>query len=276
MAFNIVDSDNQSLHQALYQALYQPRHQSLSKKLLRPLMLLGLTLISGSQIAIANDQTDPALAPYHLTYAASYNGMDINAERHLKQEGQHYVLTTTAKNMLSTIQEEGSFKVNKDGTIIDQRYQYDRSILGIKKTEKLKYDREAGVAKYKSKKKKRQVKLKSGLLNRLSYQVQLQRDLLNQVTPLQYQVISRGRVKEYNFEIMGEELLETPMGELKTVKVRRVRKDDDRETLLWFSPQWNYLLVQLWQREKGGDDYKITIEKGNLNQQPLALSSATP
>lgn len=214
-------------------------------------------------------KSDPALTPFDLSYAATYNGMDIDARRQLTLESGRYTLSTTAKNMLSNIEEHGEFLIEESGLIIDQGYKYKRSILGMKKTEKLRYDRKTGVANYSSKKKKRQVVLEDGYLNRLSYQVQLRRDLINGVSPLQYQVISRGRLKPYNFEVMGEETLETPLGNIKTVKVKRIRKDDDRETFFWFAPQWNHLLVQLWQREKGGEDYKIVLQEGMLNNQVL-------
>ncbi|PCJ91789.1 MAG: hypothetical protein COA46_07575 [Porticoccaceae bacterium] len=218
----------------------------------------------------SGSQTDPALEPYDLSYAATYNGMDIDANRQLKQESGRYTLTTTAKNMLSNITERGEFQVNDQGVIIDLDYQYKRSILGMKKTENLTYNRKTGVANYDSKKKQRQVTLADGYLNRLTYQLQLQRDLINGVSPLQYQVISRGRLKSYNFEVMGEEILDTPLGKINTTKVKRIRKDNDRETMLWLAPKWNYLLVQLWQREKGGGDYKIVLQQGTLNGDALS------
>jgi len=219
-----------------------------------------------------NIDCDLALTPYTISYSATYNGMDISAERQLKLEGKRYVLTTTAKNLFSNIEEEGTFLLDEKRGIVDQKYQYQRSILGIKKTEKLRYDWEAGVANYKTKKKKRQVTLEDGYLNRLSYQVQLQRDLINQVSPLQYQVISRGRLKQYNFETQGEETLDTPLGKITALKVKRIREDDERETLFWFAPEWNYLLVQPWQREEGGEDYKIVIQEGSLDKKPLTSS----
>jgi hypothetical protein len=214
-------------------------------------------------------QADLALTPYNLSYAATYNGMDIDVNRQLKLESGQYSLNTTATNMLSKITEHGVFQINDQGVIIDLDYQYKRSILGMKKTENLNYNRETGIAHYDSKKKQRQVKLKDGYLNRLTYQLQLQRDLLKDVSPLQYQVISRGRVKPYHFEVVGEEILDTPLGKINTTKIKRIRKDSDRETLFWLAPQWNYLLVQLWQREEGGEDYKIVLQQGTLNGETL-------
>lgn len=237
----------------------------LKPSVLSTVSLCFLLLMTAPVYSDTHPISDPALQPYSLSYAATYNGMDINAKRELTVESDRYTLSTSAKNLLSNITEQGGFLVEENGTIIDQHYEYKRSILGIKKTEKLSYDRKSGIAKYKSKKKKRQVTLEDGYLNRLTYQIQLRRDLINGKSPLEYQVISRGRLKTYKFEIQGEETLETPLGNIKTVKVKRIRKDNDRETLLWFAPQWNYLLAQLWQREKGGEDYKIVLQQGSLN-----------
>ena len=74
--------------------------------------------------------------------------MDIDARRQLTLQSGRYTLSTTAKNMLSNIEEHGEFLVEEDGLIIDQGYKYKRSILGMKKTEKLRYDRKTGVANY--------------------------------------------------------------------------------------------------------------------------------
>lgn len=228
-------------------------------------LLTAFCLLAGPALAAG---TDAALQPYRLSYAATMNGMDINAERQLSINGDNYQLVTSAKNMLGSITEEGKFTLDGKGVIVDQGYQYERNIIGMKKEEELSYDRTAGVANYESKKKKRQVKLDGNYLNQLSYQIQLQRDLLNGVSDLQYQVIARGRLKDYNFEILGEENLQTPLGPFKTIKVRRVREDDDRETIMWFAPSLNYLLVQLWQHEDG-DDHKLVIKSGTINNQPI-------
>ena len=228
----------------------------------------GLLLLAALFTATAHADTDPVLIPYKLTYAANLNGMDLDAERELRVSGNQYRMITSAKNLLGSITEEGSFTLDDRGVIVDQGYEYERSIIGMKKTEELSYDRNSGVARYETKKKKRQVKLEGDYLNRLSYQVQLQRDLVNGTTPLQYQVISRGRLKDYRFEILGEETIDTPLGPFDTVKVRRVREDDDRETVMWFAPALNYLLVQLWQSEDG-DNHKLVIKDGIINNQPI-------
>ncbi|TNE81945.1 MAG: DUF3108 domain-containing protein [Gammaproteobacteria bacterium] len=245
--------------------MFQVLRQQLPTALMYGLMLSCFVLFASPALAAS----EAALVPYKLSYAATMNGMDINAERELRVIGDSFEMVTSAKNLLGSITEEGRFKLDEQGVIVDQGYEYERNIIGMKKTEELSYDRNSGVANYETKKKKRQVKLDGNYLNRLSYQVQLQRDLIRGESDLQYQVIARGRLKDYNFEILGEETLDTPLGPFKTIKVRRVREDDDRQTLMWFAPTLNYLLVQLWQKEEDGDDHKLVIKAGSINNQPI-------
>lgn len=237
-----------------------------------PIPVTGLILFSLFSGLCLAETKEPALAPYHLVYDATIKGMDIQAERYLDREGDSYKLVSKADTLLASITEKGTFKIDSTGHILGQQYTYERNIFGIKKNESLTYDRAAGVANYQKKKKQRQVKLDSDYLDKLTYQIQLQRDLIRGKTPLQYQVIDRGKIKQYNFEIMGEEIVDTALGPINTVKVHRVRKDSDRETYLWFAPQMNYLLVQIWQNEDG-DDHRITLKEGTVDNKPITTGS---
>lgn len=168
------------------------------------------------------------------------------------------------------MKEKGLFSINQEGTLHHDSYFYQRSILGSKKTENLLYDHNLKVANYKSKKKERQVTLDADYLNTLTYQVKLRQDLINQSDKLNYQVIHRGKLKNYRFRASGHELLETPIGLVKALRVDRIREDSKRETALWFAPQMDYLLVKLWQREKDGEEYEISLKEGSLNGLNLA------
>jgi hypothetical protein len=237
-----------------------------------PIPVTGLILFSLFSGLCLAETKEPALTPYHLVYDATIKGMDIQAERYLEREGDSYKLVSKADTLLASITEKGTFKIDSTGHILGQQYTYERNIFGIKKNESLTYDRAAGGANDPNKKKQRQVKLDSDYLDTLTYQIQLQRDLIRGKTPLQYQVIDRGKIKQYNFEIMGEEIVDTALGPINTVKVHRVRKDSDRETYLWFAPQMNYLLVQIWQNEDG-DDHRITLKEGTVDNKPITTGS---
>src|SRR5690625_5259062 len=98
----------------------------------------------------------------------------------------------------------------------------------------------------------------------LSYQVQLQRDLIDGRENLSYQIANNGGLRAYSFEVVDEEVLETPLGKVNTVKVMRSRKNHDRVTYAWLAKGWGYLLVRLQQQEDG-ESHTICITKSELN-----------
>ena len=85
---------------------------------------------------------------------------------------------------------------------------------------------------------------------------------------MSYPVISRGKLKQYNYQIIGREVLNTPLGPLNTVKVQRVRKDNKRQTIVWLATDWDYLTVGLEQKENG-DSHQMKILNGQINNQPI-------
>lgn len=238
--------------------------------------LLTLLLLSISlTLNAAVPQT--ALLPYQLTYKASYNGMPITAVRELSvDESGVYTLKSKASNWLGRIEETGVFTLDEHNDIVNQSYEYRRSVFGIKKTERLTYDHTQGKAFYQEGKKEKTVPLDQPFHSRFSYQLQLRRDLIDGKREFVYPTLARGKTKIYRFTIAGEEKLETSLGKINTVKVIRVREGSERETALWFAKDWSYLLVKLWQREEDGEDYQITLKAGSLSGVPLSKMQAGP
>jgi hypothetical protein len=69
---------------------------------------------------------------------------------------------------------------------------------------------------------------------------------------LQYVIADGGKEKIYIFETMGEETIETPLGELQTIKLIRRRQDNnDRQSIFWSAPEMNYLPVKLEITDEG-------------------------
>ncbi len=92
----------------------------------------------------------------------------------------------------------------------------------------------------------------------------MQQDLLNGQKNFTYQIADGGRLKEYKFMTVGEEMLDTPLGKVNTIKVKRSRENDERVTYAWLAKDWNYLLVRLQQEEKG-EAYTIYIHTAILD-----------
>ncbi len=91
-----------------------------------------------------------------------------------------------------------------------------------------------------------------GLLDKLVYQFVLRRDLQQGATgELVYQVADRGDIRDYRFRVEGEETLDTPMGPLRTLRVRRLSSDKERKTTIWTAVERDHLLVRIEQEDDG-------------------------
>ncbi len=242
----------------------------------------GICLILLLSPAIQAETRTPDLNPYRMVYVAKYNGMPIEAVRELSVTSDGYRIQSRAKNFLGRINETEDFTVNGEGRLLPEHYEYDRSIFGIKRLETLQFDRSEGIAVSQRKGETRKIPLEGNLLGPVSYQEQLRQDMIWQEPNLSYAVIIRGNINQYEFERVGEELLETAAGNIKTVKLRLVREaDSPRETWLWMAPDLNYRLVKLLQVEEDGEHYEMLLKEASpvipvarKGESPAALSSA--
>lgn len=91
-----------------------------------------------------------------------------------------------------------------------------------------------------------------GTLDKLSYVLVLMGDLAAEKTDLQYLVADGGKLKTYRLRIEGTEQLETAIGTFDTVRIRRLRSSEERETLLWCARDLNYLPVKIEHKERDG------------------------
>lgn len=204
------------------------------------------------------------LEPFSAVYSARYSGITLEATRTLSKTGKdQWEMTTAARNFMGQINETSRFTVN-GGTVQSDYYRYKRRVLGSSKQEEQLFDWDRKVSGYyvdrgPDSQPRREIPLTQPLFDRSNYQLQLIQDLRDGIEELSYQIADRGRQREYRFERLGSEILETPTGEIETVKVIRVREDDDRETILWFAPELNYLLIQMEHTEDGHGSHTLRL-----------------
>jgi len=93
-----------------------------------------------------------------------------------------------------------------------------------------------------------------GLLDKLSYQLAIMSDLQAGKRLLEYELVDETEVKTYRFAAVGEEVLETPIGKLKTLKLERTNEKPNRSTTVWCASALRYLPVRLDKRKNGATD----------------------
>ncbi len=221
-------------------------------------------------IAQTNWQPDQ----YRATYAAKYNGMPVEATRELKKTNQGYRLVSSVKGLLGHVTEQEEFHLGSEGRIHPDRYTSEKAFLGIESSEQMVVDNKANKAVYTRKKKVRELAVSAHYLGPVSYQVQLARDLQVSAPSLSYQIMSRGKIRDYHFEILGEENLTIPIGVIRVLKLQRVRDaGEQRQTVFWMAPDWGFLIVKIYQQEEDGANYELILKTAKINGKPVSPTS---
>ncbi len=101
-----------------------------------------------------------------------------------------------------------------------------------------------------------------GMLDKLLYQLSIMMDLKQGKSVLTYQIADGGKEKIYIFETVGEEIVDTPLGKMNTIKLQRKREDSDRQSIFWSAPDIHYLPVKI-EITDDGETTRVVINSLN-------------
>ncbi|MFT7220892.1 MAG: hypothetical protein ACI8Z1_002512 [Candidatus Azotimanducaceae bacterium] len=232
------------------------------------LAVLCAGIISAGEV-ITEPRAEPRAEPtaelrlFRAEYIAKYQGLPIKAKgiRELKRTRTgDYHMVSSADSMLAQVNESTRFAL-RDGKVRPDWYQYERTGIGKNKLESGHFDWEEmhHLADDQA------TLLVDLTLDKLSYQIQLRLDVARAIEESGFQgqvftylVADQEKRRTYTFQITGQETLNTPMGNLPTVRLERVREnqrdgkaDSKRRTQLWLATEHDYLLVRLKQEDRG-------------------------
>jgi hypothetical protein len=214
---------------------------------------------------------EPSL--FRAVYKADYKGLPISAKgiRELRRtEDGHYELSSKATALFASITETTEFKISGN-SFIPLEYQYHRSGIGRKRDAVLNFNWEENTVLNNVQNKPWTMDVPVGALDKLLYQFKLREDLRaayenQQPWPtLSYVIADGGKLKNYEFEVLGEEEIATPVGNLKTIKATRVRDSRDRESTFWLAPEYDFLLVKFQQLEADGDGFELLLREAEFD-----------
>lgn len=228
---------------------------------LSALILLPLSLVAQGSATVAQPES------FEAVYKAKYRGISVTATRKLQTLADGTQLFTFyAESWLADLKEASHFRWSDNARIIPIRYHYERTGLGRDREAILDFDWESNTVVNNVERKPWQMDVPAMALDKLSYQLQIRTDLINGRPLLEYDVADGGRLKHYNFEVLGEEEVKTDAGRFKAVKIKRLREGDtSRHTIFWMAKDWNYLIVRLQQEEDDGASYEIDLHKAVLD-----------
>ncbi|TBW54475.1 DUF3108 domain-containing protein [Marinobacter halodurans] len=239
--------------------------------------LAALFLLAAAP-ALAAGEPQPGLLPYSATYRATLDkGIPFkgSATRTLtKQDDGSWLYNFQVKSFIADINESSRlnwisghaqpsiYRYALEGMMIPDRHRaIDFNWAAHQATGNYE-GREVDVA------------FPRGALDPLSFQLQLQQDVRDGEQEMHYKIVDKNRIDEDTFAVLGEETLNGKFGNVNTIKVEKVRAPDSkRKTLMWFAPDWNYLLVRLIQIEPDGTRYEIHLEEATVNGDPIRIQT---
>lgn len=248
--------------------------------------LLAIVLAFAAPLGVADDTTTDAqndqtsseaedtstsvdLVPLKASYSASIDrGISINgtAVRSLEQqEDGSWIYRFDVDSFLADIRESLTFRW-EDGQVIPQRYRYTLEGFAIRNRSRaidFNWPSEAINGSYDGD--RFTIDTEPGALDPLGFQLQMSQDLKAGKTEMSYAVVDKRGYDYDKFAVIGEEVVDSKVGSVDTIKVEKVRGEGSkRETLMWFAPELDYLLIRLVQTEPDGTQYEVNIESADI------------
>ncbi len=240
---------------------------------------LALVLAIASQASSAGASAD--LLPFNADYLLFKGSMLIgaNSQRLRKDSDATYVFQSNSepKGLLGrlvggAIRESSSWRWN-EGHIRPLKYSYRRSGHRPRNVS-LRFDWERQRVTNTIDQDPWTMTIEPRTVDKLSVQLALMADLAAGRTEMSYPIADGGQLKRYEFEVTGNESVETPHGLLSTLRVVRKRGNSKRHTVLWCAPELGYLPVRVAQYRDGEEYLRMELRNASAPDSADAASAS--
>ena len=215
--------------------------------------------------------------PFRVVYRADYKGLPISATGirafsyvNTENDQRVYTLSSSALSIFAKLEEQSDFTLEA-GNARPLFYRYDRTGLGKNKNTRLNFDWPNQLL-IDPDTKETWPLTKALVSDRLLYQFQLQLDLLNAGPAIpvgtlrRYNVQDEGTVKSYEFKVLKETLLSTPLGDISTYEIIRSNDAPGRQTRLFLAPDLEFMLIRFEQTDADGEGFSLMLEEAFLEE----------
>jgi len=208
------------------------------------------------------------LTPYETRYEVTRGGSEYGeAVRTLTYKDGHFNLYTETEISLLFLSDRrrywSEFSLD-DGKVTSHEFTYKRSGTGRNKGFSGSFDHDQQVVINKETNQPMSIDPSVYHMDEAASIEQLRLDVGGEEADYRYAVVDeKGQTDELVFKRVGEETLQLPYGEIKAIKVERIRENSRRETDYWFAPELDYVLVKMEQREDGDEVATLQLKTFN-------------
>lgn len=213
---------------------------------------LKCLVLTGAGLLFAPEANAQAIDSVEAVFTVHYNNKETAGENrlHISRDGDEYVIDFELDHWMLSSQQIARFKF--DHCMVQPEHYTDKHKRPFKKeqAQKLVFDWEDKKA-YLSGDEQQDFDLEDprGAYDPLSFFFEARCALMAGETAFSYPVISKGRNRVQDYEVIGTELVSTPLGDFEALIVERVRNNPKRQTRLYVAPELDYLLVKIEHQE---------------------------
>jgi len=218
----------------------------------------------GCGLAVAGAVED-GLKPFTASYSISWHGIAAGSTQlqlQLLSDGRwSYRMQTFARGlarlaMPAQLDSRSVFRI-QDDKVMPETFTVDDGTDDDDSDQHVVFDWEAGRVRGIAERKRVDLQLQPGLLDTLSVQVALMRELLAGRTPERFVLLDAERIKDYIYTTQGREKLQTDAGTYDTVIFRSSRPGSRKSTWFWCAPELGYLPLKVERRD--GSDVQLSM-----------------
>ena len=113
-----------------------------------------------------------------------------------------------------------------------------------------------------------QMPIQAYIMDKLLYQLAIMYDLDKGMNKISYAIADGGKIKTYDFELVGKEVVNTPIGDFDALKLVRHKSNTNQKTAIWCAKELGYLPVKVENVEDNGRQTTAIIE--TLTSSPVS------
>lgn len=186
-------------------------------------------------------------------FSVQYGSKDTAGENllNIHSEGDDYQVDFDLDHWMLSSNQHARFKMH-DCKVQPEFYQdTHKRPFKSKETQKLEFDWEHHKAIFSKRDDQKTFALQEDqkAYDPLSFFFEARCALMDGQTEFTYPVIRNGDKKDQTYHVTGEEVVQTPQGDFKTLVVERLRDNPKRQTRLYVAPELDYLLVKIEHQE---------------------------
>lgn len=147
----------------------------------------------------------------------------------------------------------------QDGRFIPTDYQFSFSVVGYKSAWQADFNWPASTVTISNKSGQSKMSLADGAIDPFSLSLDIRSQLEKNQARMAVNVLEEDEIKNQMYQADREEQMDTALGCMDTTRVKRIRKNEKRQSLVWYANNHSYVPVLIQHSRKKGNDFQLQI-----------------